>query len=116
MDDQFDAVRGDEHDGLQQVASGVRTDDEPPIGIVADVIDDHGMLDSVANVFVADAVAPGGLVNLHTWILYYKTVKATQRLFGGGGVGNAQDRWSYDLKSMTPVDLHHPRGVDGGCG
>lgn len=41
-------------------------------GVLAEVIDEHGMLDRVEDVFVSDAVAAGRRVNLHTSILYYE--------------------------------------------
>jgi len=50
----------------------VRADDEPPVGVLAEVIDEHGMFDRVEDVFVSDVVTAGCWVNLHTSILYYK--------------------------------------------
>lgn len=72
MDDQLASLRCDEDDEFQQVGGWVRADDEPPVKIFAEVIDEHGMFDRVKNVFVSDAVTAGRRVNLHTSILYYK--------------------------------------------
>lgn len=37
----------------------VRADDEPPVGVLSEVINEHGMFDRVEDVFVSDAVSAG---------------------------------------------------------
>ncbi len=66
MDDQLVAFCGDEYDEFEEVGSPVRTDDKPPVGIFAEVVDNNRMVDSVEDVAVGDAVAPGGRMDLHT--------------------------------------------------
>ena len=41
MDDELVAVARDEHDDLEQVARTIRSDGEPPIGILAEIVDDE---------------------------------------------------------------------------
>ena len=57
---------------LHQVAATVGTDDEPPVGVLADVVDAHRVFDRVEHVVVADPVSTSRSVNLHTAILYYE--------------------------------------------
>lgn len=59
MDDQLLAFGCDEDDNLQETGGTVRTDDEPPVGIFTEVIDEQGMFDRVEDVFVSDAVTAG---------------------------------------------------------
>lgn len=47
MDDQLVAIGGDEHDDLDEVGGAVGTDDQPPVGVFAEVVDDKGVSDGV---------------------------------------------------------------------
>ncbi|MBF6841974.1 hypothetical protein HN289_20210 [Acinetobacter baumannii] len=71
MDDQLFTVGGEQDDQFEQVGGSGRTDDEPPIGILADVLDGEGVVDGVEHVVIGNAVTSGGSVDLHTEISYY---------------------------------------------
>jgi len=43
VDDQLFTVGGEQDDQFEQVGGSGRTDDEPPIGILADVLDGEGV-------------------------------------------------------------------------
>lgn len=66
MDDHFIAVGGDEHNDLEKIRSPVRADDQPPVRVLAQVVDSHGVFDGMEDVVVSDAVAASRRVNLHT--------------------------------------------------
>jgi hypothetical protein len=51
------ALIGDEYDDLEKVAGAIWPDDEPAVGILANVLDGQGVVDSVDHVSVLDAVA-----------------------------------------------------------
>jgi hypothetical protein len=74
VDDQLVALGRDEHDELEQVGGSVRSDDEPPVGIVTEIVDDERVVDGVDHVGVGDAVSSGRGVDLHTRILYYESL------------------------------------------
>lgn len=74
MDDHLIAIGGDEHDDLEEVGGAVRTDDQPTVRVLTEVVDDHGVFDGVDDVVVGDAMAASGRVDLHTAILYYETL------------------------------------------
>lgn len=76
MDDSLVALARDQHDHLQQVAGGVRPDDQPPIGILTGVLDGEGVLDGVEHVGITDAVPAGRRVDVHTCLLYYESPSA----------------------------------------
>ncbi len=57
MNDPLVAFGGDEHDELEEVGGLIGSDDEPSVGILAEVVDDHGVVDRVEHVVVGDAVA-----------------------------------------------------------
>jgi hypothetical protein len=69
VDDHLVAFVADEHDDLKEVGGSVRTDDKPPVGVLTDVIDRHGVFDGVEDVFIGDAVTAGSGMDLHTPIL-----------------------------------------------
>jgi hypothetical protein len=58
VDDQLVAFGGDEHDEFEEVGSLVGPDDESPVGIIAEVVDDERLVDRVEHVGVGDAVTP----------------------------------------------------------
>lgn len=72
MNDQLVAFGGDEHDDFEEAGSTVWTDDQPSVGVLAEVVDDHGVFDGVKDVVVSDPVATGRRVDLHMAILYYE--------------------------------------------
>ena len=51
----------------------IGTDEQPSVGILADVVDDDAVFDGVEHVVIADAVAPSRWVDLHMGLMYYKT-------------------------------------------
>jgi len=71
VDDQLVAFRRDEHDQFEEVRCTVRADHEPTVRVVAEVIGDRRVLDSMEHVVVGDAMTASGRVDLHTPILYY---------------------------------------------
>lgn len=73
MDDQLVVLGGDKDDDLEQVGGSVRADDQPSVGVFAEVVDNQGVLDGVDDVFVGDAMTASGRVDLHTSIVYYET-------------------------------------------
>ena len=66
MNDQFIAFGRDEHREFGEVGGVVGADDEPPVGILAEVVDEEGVFDGVEHVVVGDAVAASRRVDLHT--------------------------------------------------
>ena len=66
MDDQLVALGRDEHHELEQVGGSVRSDDEPTVGIVTEIVDHERVIDGVEHVGVGDAVASGRKVDVHT--------------------------------------------------
>ncbi len=56
MDDQLVAFGGDEHDEFEEVGGLVGSDDELPVGIFAEVVDDERLVDRVEHVVVGDPV------------------------------------------------------------
>ena len=74
MDDDLVAGAGDEYDDLEQVAGAVGTDDEPPIGVLAEIIHCEGSCNGVCDVIVIHAVPASRSVNLHTAKLYYEKI------------------------------------------
>lgn len=69
MDDGLVTFAVHEHDQFEQVAGGVGADDEPSVGVLAEVFDRERVLDGVEDVGVVDAVATSGLVDLHIRLL-----------------------------------------------
>ena len=76
MDDQLVALDGDEYDDLEQVRRPIRPDDEPPIRVLAEIVDHDRVLDRVQHVVIGDAVAEGRRVDLHTALTYYESCEA----------------------------------------
>ena len=72
MNDHLRALLGHQHDDLEQVGRAVRTDDEPPIWVCPEILDGDRVVDGMVHVLIGDAVTPGGGVDLHTGLLYYK--------------------------------------------
>jgi hypothetical protein len=54
--------RHDDH--LQEIASAIRPDDEPTVGIFASIFDDQSMIDGVEDIFVGDTVLSRRVVDL----------------------------------------------------
>lgn len=69
MNDQLVTFSGDEHDDFEEVRRAVRTDDEPPVRVLAEVIDDDRVFDGMEDVVVSGSVATRGRVDLYTAIL-----------------------------------------------
>lgn len=57
---------GDEDHEFEEAGGAVGADDEPPVGILAEVVDEEGVFDGVEHVVVGDAMAASRRVNLHT--------------------------------------------------
>ncbi len=72
MDDHLAALPTDEHDHLEEIGGSVWTDDEPPVGVVSEIFDDERVFEGTKHVFVADPVAAGRGMDLHTLLLYYE--------------------------------------------
>ena len=66
MNDHLVALVCHKHDDLEKIRGAVGTDDEPTVGIVAQILDDHRVPDGVQHVLIDDAVAAGCGVDLHT--------------------------------------------------
>jgi hypothetical protein len=69
VDDQLVAFGGDEHDDFEEVGGSVGADDEPSIGILAEVINNERVVDRVEDVAIGSAVASGRRMDLHTALL-----------------------------------------------
>lgn len=67
------AFAGDENDHLEDVACAIRAENEPAVRVLACILDRQCVVDGVFDVFVSDAVATGGLVDLHTRLSYYES-------------------------------------------
>lgn len=76
MDDDLVALIADQHDDFEKVAGGVRSQDQPPIGILAKVVDRQRVLDSVEDVVLSNIVAVRRVVDLHTRLAYYEIPSA----------------------------------------
>lgn len=72
MDDDLVALIADQHDDFEKVAGGVRSQDQPPIWILAKVVDRQRVLDSVEDVVLSNIVAVRRVVDLHTRLAYYE--------------------------------------------
>lgn len=115
MDDQLFAFGGDEHDELEQVGGSVGSDDEPSVGIFAEVVNDERVIDRVEDVAVGDAVASGGRMNLHTTLLYYKTNLSVERLALSCQPPLSRDPWPWPASGYRPSSPVTGRvGVAGG--
>lgn len=68
MDDDLVALIAEHHDDFEKAAGGVRSQDQPPIRILAKVLDGQRVLDSVEHVLLSDIVAVRRGMNLHTRI------------------------------------------------
>jgi hypothetical protein len=75
VDDHVGALGGEEHDELEEIRGAVRTDDEPSIGVIAEILDGESVLDGMEHFVVRDAVSSGTRVDLHTRILYYRNIE-----------------------------------------
>ena len=72
MDDHLGPSIGDEHDDFQKVPSAVRSNDEPSIRVLSEIVDQQRVVDRVQHVVVPNVVAVGRLVDLHTRLVYYE--------------------------------------------
>ena len=72
VDNQLLTFGGDEHDESDKVGGAVPSDDEPPVRVLAEVVDDHGVFDGGEDVIVGNAVAAGSRMDLDTALLYYE--------------------------------------------
>jgi hypothetical protein len=54
VDHDLRAFRSDQHDHLEQVASGVRADEQPTVGVFSGVFDRERIVDCVDDVPVGD--------------------------------------------------------------
>lgn len=79
MDDDLVAFTADEDDEFEEVAGRVRSEDQPPIGILAQVVHDQGVLDGMEHVFLGDLVTVRRVVDLHTELAYYEIPIAGSR-------------------------------------
>lgn len=66
MDDDLIALPIEQDDELEDVASCIRSEDEPAIRIFAEVVDHQRVLDGVEHVLLGDIVAMRRVVDLHT--------------------------------------------------
>ena len=73
MDDHFVALSTDEDDNFEEVGSEVGSYDQPPVRVLADVVDQEGVFNGVEDVLISDAVSASRRVNLHTALSYYET-------------------------------------------
>lgn len=91
----------------------VGTDDQPAVGILAQIVDEHRVFDGVEDVVVRDAVAARGRVDLHTAILYYES-GGRRRGRDRVSLPNRPPRSRFDLDAGTPgridsLDTTRPR-------
>lgn len=73
MDDDLVTFGADEDNKFEEVAGGVGSEDQPTVRVLAEVVDDQRVLDSVEHVFLGDIVAMRRVVDLHTPLAYYET-------------------------------------------
>ncbi|MGK2948060.1 MAG: hypothetical protein ACSLFP_05775 [Acidimicrobiales bacterium] len=57
MDDDLGAFLTAQHDDFEDVASGVRSGDQPSVGILAEVVNDERVRDGMEHVLLGDIVA-----------------------------------------------------------
>lgn len=76
MDDDLGAFIADQHNDFEEVASGVGSEDQPPVGILAKVIDDQRVLEGMEHVLRGDIVPVRRVVDLHTRLAYYEIPSA----------------------------------------
>lgn len=66
MDDDLIALLVEEDNELEDVASCIRSEDEPAVRIFAEVVDHQRVLDGMEHVLLGDIVAVRRVVDLHT--------------------------------------------------
>ena len=93
MDDHLDTLLTDQHHDLEHVRSTIGPHDKPPIRVIPKILHGERVLDGVQCVFISDAMAPRGGMDLHTPILYYETVWA------------AEGTWRPPISSLGPILL-----------
>lgn len=76
MDEDLGAFLADQHNDFEEVASGVRSEDQPPVGILTEVVDDQRVLDGMEHVLLGDIVPVRRVVDLHTRLAYYEIPSA----------------------------------------
>lgn len=72
VDDHLVTFGGDEHDDFEQVDEAIGTDDQPSVGVLAQVVDDHRVSMAWR---MSSSVMPwrrADRVDVHTAILYYE--------------------------------------------
>ncbi len=72
MDDDLVAVSADQDNEFEKIPCGVRSKDQPAVGIFTKVIDHQRVLDGMEHVVLRHAVTMSRRMNLHTRILYYE--------------------------------------------
>ena len=65
MDRQLRALDRDENHHLKQVPCTIRPDDEPAVWVLSGVLNGERMVNSVADVFIGDAVLASRRMDLH---------------------------------------------------
>lgn len=73
MDDQLHVLDGDHDHDLQEVASPVRPDDEPPVRVLSSVLDGKSMVDGMEHVLFGDAVLSLRRMELRMPLVYYES-------------------------------------------
>jgi hypothetical protein len=74
VDDHLVAFAGDDDDDFEKVCGAVGTDDQPSVGVLAQVVDSHRVFDGVEDVVVRYAVPMGRRVDLHNNTVLRKVV------------------------------------------
>jgi hypothetical protein len=72
MDDELIAASGDQDEEFEKISCGVRSEDQPPVGVFTKVVDHEGVLDGMEHVVLRHAMTVSRHMNLHTRILYYE--------------------------------------------
>jgi hypothetical protein len=72
VDDDLVGRAGDEDDDLQQVAGAIWADDKPPIGVLAEVINDERVGTACRMSSSSTPVASSRSMDLHTSESYYE--------------------------------------------
>ena len=99
VDDDLVGGAGDEYDDLEQVAGAVGTDDEPPIGVLAEVVNDKRVGDRMQDFIVVSAVTSSRAMDLHTSESYYEIDRVVRNVWAL----NAETRpnWPHDAERMA---------------
>ena len=96
------ALDGNEHDDLEEVAGTVRAEDEPPIRILAGVLDGERVVDGVTD---SSSAIPWRRAESWTSTHAYRTTKiALGPLSSIANSGPRRMRGSYPAESPPPID------------